>query len=53
MNNWLEDFAYRIELNWWLFAFAGFVSVLIALLTVSIHSIKAALSSPIKSMRTE
>lgn len=53
MNNWLQDFTYRITLNWWLFAFAGCASVIIAILTVSIHSIKAALSSPIKSIRTE
>lgn len=53
MNNWLQDFAYRIHINWWVFAIAGLLSILIALLTVSFHSIKAALSNPVKSLRTE
>jgi len=53
MNNWLQDFAYRININWWVFVIAGLLSILIALFTVSFHSIKAALSNPVKSLRTE
>ncbi len=53
MNSWLEDFAYRINIQWWVFAVAGFAALLIALLTVSFQAIKAALSNPVKSLRTE
>lgn len=53
MNNWLQDFAYRININWWIFLIAGLIAVLIALLTVSIQSIKAALANPVRSLRTE
>ncbi|RRB00013.1 ABC transporter permease [Larkinella rosea] len=53
MNRWLQDFAYRIDLAWWVFALAGLLAVLIALLTVSYQSIKAALVNPVKSLRSE
>ncbi|MEJ7683127.1 MAG: FtsX-like permease family protein [Segetibacter sp.] len=53
MNKWLQDFAYRINISWWIFAVAGLVAVLIALITVSFQAIKAAVSSPVKSLRTE
>ena len=53
MNKWLEGFAFRIQISWWMFAIAGFATVLIALFTVSSQAIKAALSNPIKSLRSE
>jgi putative ABC transport system permease protein len=53
MNKWLQDFAYRVEISWWIFALAGVVAIVIALLTVSYQSIKAALANPVKSLRTE
>jgi putative ABC transport system permease protein len=53
MQKWLQDFAYRIEISWWIFAVAGAISLLIALLTVSYQAIKAALMNPVKSLRTE
>jgi putative ABC transport system permease protein len=53
MNNWLHDFAYRISINWWIFLIAGITAVLIALLTISFQSIKAAIANPVKSLRTE
>ncbi|MBC9794763.1 ABC transporter permease [Sinomicrobium weinanense] len=53
MNSWLEGFAYRINIQWWVFALAGLVAVAIALITVSGQSIKAATANPVKSLRTE
>ena len=53
MHGWLNNFAYRIDISWWVFAAAGFSAVLIALVTVSFQSIKAALANPVKSLRTE
>ena len=53
MNRWLQDFAYKIDITWWMFALAGLLSVSIALLTVSFQSIKAALMNPVKSLRSE
>jgi ABC-type antimicrobial peptide transport system permease subunit len=53
MSQWLKDFVYRIEIEWWVFALAGMLSVAIALLTVSFQSIKAALMDPVTSLRTE
>lgn len=53
MNRWLEDFAYRIDIGWWAFVVAGFISILIALITVSFQSVRAALANPINSLRTE
>jgi putative ABC transport system permease protein len=53
MHKWLQDFAYRIHIGWWVFAAAGIAAVFIALLTVSSQSIKAALANPVKSLRNE
>ena len=53
MHKWLLDFAYRTEINWWVFVFAGIVAVFIALLTVSFQAIKAAVANPVNSLRTE
>lgn len=53
MNRWLQAFAYRIDLEWWVFALAGLLAVVIALLTISFQSIKAALMDPVKSLKTE
>ncbi|MEP7141912.1 MAG: ABC transporter permease [Ferruginibacter sp.] len=53
MNKWLQDFAYRIEISWWMFLAAGLLAVLIGLLTVSFQAIKAAIANPVKSLRTE
>ena len=53
MNQWLEDFAYRIKIEWWIFLLSGLFAVAIALLTVSFQSIKAALTNPVKSLRSE
>lgn len=53
MQNWLEGFAYHIEINLWVFVIAGLVAICIALLTVSFQAIKAAVANPIKSLRTE
>ncbi|MBC3786952.1 ABC transporter permease [Spirosoma utsteinense] len=53
MDRWLDDFAYRIDLSWWMFALAGLLAVGIALLTVGFQSVKAALMNPVKSLRSE
>lgn len=53
MNKWLEDFAYRIEIQWWMFGLAGLVAVVIALFTVSWQAIRAAVANPVKSLRDE
>ena len=53
MNKWLEDFAYRINVGWWIFLAAGVIALLIALITVSSQAIKAAIANPVKSLRTE
>ena len=53
MKNWLSDFAYRINIHWWVFLIAGGLAVLIALATVSFQAIKAAIVNPVKSLRSE
>jgi putative ABC transport system permease protein len=53
MNKWLQDFANRIQLSWWVFLLAGLFALLIALLTVGLKSVKAALVNPVKNLRTE
>lgn len=53
MQQWLDDYAYRIQLTWWVFGLAGILAVIIALGTVSFQAIKAALSNPVESLRTE
>jgi putative ABC transport system permease protein len=52
-NKWLQDFAYRIELSWWMFALAGWLTLMIALLTVSWQAIRAATANPVKSLKYE
>jgi putative ABC transport system permease protein len=53
MHRWLQDFAYRTTLNWWVFALAGIIGLIIALATMSFQAIRAALANPVKSLRTE
>lgn len=53
MNSWLQDFAYRVNIAWWIFAAAGLMAVFIALFTISFQAVKAALANPVKSLRTE
>jgi putative ABC transport system permease protein len=53
MNKWLQDFAYRININWWVFAIAGLSAIVIAIITISYQAIKAAIANPVKSLRTE
>ena len=53
VNSWLQNFAYKIAVGWWIFALTGFITLVIALLTVSYQSIKAALANPVKSLRSE
>ena len=53
MNKWLQDFAYRIQISWWIFLMAGLLAIVIALLTVCFQAIKAAIANPVKSLRTE
>jgi len=53
MNKWLQNFAYRIEVSWWMFVLAACIAILIALFTISFQAIKAAVAKPVKSLRTE
>jgi ABC-type antimicrobial peptide transport system permease subunit len=53
MNDWLQEYDYRIEINWSIFLFAGLLAILIALITVSFQAVKAAMANPVKSLRTE
>jgi len=53
MNNWLQDYVYRINISWWIYAAGAFIAMVIALMTVSFQAIKAAIANPIKSLRTE
>jgi putative ABC transport system permease protein len=53
MHQWLQDFAYRINIQWWVFVLAGFIALSIALITISFQSIKAAIANPIKGLRSE
>ena len=53
MHSWLQDFAYRIKIDWWVFAIAGFLALLIAFLTISLQVMKALVENPVKSLRTE
>lgn len=53
MHNWLQDFAYRIDIPWWIFLVAGMLAISIALITISFQAIKAAIANPVKSLRTE
>jgi putative ABC transport system permease protein len=53
VNKWLQDFAYRIDLSWWVFVLSGGIALIIALVTVSVHAIKAAVANPIDALRYE
>jgi putative ABC transport system permease protein len=53
MNQWLQGFAYKIDIHWWIFALAGLVILAVAMLTVSLQSIKSSLADPVKSLRNE
>ena len=53
MNDWLQDFTYHININAWVFVLAALISLAIAFSTISFHAIKAALTNPVKSLRTE
>ena len=53
MNKWLQNYTYRIQMQWWMFALAGLAAIFIALVTVSFQAIKAAIANPVKSLRTE
>ena len=53
MNDWLQSFAYRIEMDWWAFLLVGFLALIIAIITISFQSIKASLANPARSLRTE
>jgi putative ABC transport system permease protein len=53
IHKWLEGFAYRTDIPWWIFAIAGLLALLIALVTVSFQAVKAAVANPVKSLRSE
>ena len=53
MREWLQDFAYRVSIEWWVFVLAGVIAIGIAFLTVSLQSVKAAMANPVKSLRSE
>ena len=53
MNQWLQGFAYRVAISWWIFVLAGVVSVIIALLTMGYQAVKAAIANPVKGLRAE
>lgn len=53
MDRWLQDFAYHIDIKWWMFALSGGVAILIAMITVSFQAIKAALENPVNSLKSE
>jgi putative ABC transport system permease protein len=53
MHEWLQDFAYRVNISWWIFALAGLIALIIAFATISFQAIKAALANPVRNLRTE
>jgi putative ABC transport system permease protein len=53
MHKWLQTFAYKTELSWWIFGLAGIIALVIALLTVSWHSWRAAMRNPVEALRYE
>ncbi|HET6993900.1 MAG TPA: FtsX-like permease family protein, partial [Chitinophagaceae bacterium] len=53
MDKWLQDFAYRTNIGWWIFITAGFLAIIIALITVGIQAVRAAIANPVKSLRNE
>jgi putative ABC transport system permease protein len=52
-NKWLQQYAYHINIEWWVFIISGLAAILIALVTVSYQSLRAAMTNPVKSLRTE
>jgi hypothetical protein len=53
MNQWLNGFPYRIQIQWWMFFLVAFTAVVIAMLTISVNTIRAAMQNPVDSLRTE
>jgi len=53
LHHWLQDFAYRITISWWIFGLAGMVAIMVALATISFQAIRAAGTNPVKSLRSE
>jgi len=53
MQQWLENYTYRINIQWWIFAVAGLLSIFIALATIIFHVLRAAISNPVNSLRSE
>ena len=53
MNSWLQDFAYRIHLSWWIFALAAVIALMIAAVTISLQTIRASVANPVNSLRNE
>jgi putative ABC transport system permease protein len=53
MNNWLQDFTYRIDIKWWMFALPGILAISVAFVTISLQSLRVALANPVESIRTE
>jgi ABC-type antimicrobial peptide transport system permease subunit len=53
MHHWLQDYAYRVDINWWIFAIGGLAAIVIALATISFQAVRAAAANPVKSLRTE
>ncbi|MEB0250100.1 ABC transporter permease, partial [Mucilaginibacter sp. 5B2] len=53
MHKWLQEFAYRVEIHWWVFIVAGALALMVAFITVSFQSVRAALANPVKSLRSE
>jgi len=53
MYQWLQDFAYRTTIPWWIFLLAGVIAAIIAFMTISFQSVKAALANPVKNLRSE
>jgi putative ABC transport system permease protein len=53
LNNWLQNYAYKVAISWWIFVIAGITAIVIALVTVSFQAVKSALANPVKSLRTE
>jgi ABC-type antimicrobial peptide transport system permease subunit len=53
MHQWLQDYAYRINVSWWIFLIGGIAAIIIALATISFQAVKAAMANPVKSLRTE
>jgi putative ABC transport system permease protein len=53
MHKWLQDFVYKITIDWWVFAVAGTMAIVIAFVTISFQAVKAAVANPVKSLRSE